>query len=722
MIRFVVVTCVLLAVLALAAFFTLKKIYPPAKLKLMAQNYVSQKLQRQFTFDSISFTWIGFTLTNAALSENQTFEDGTFIKADKLTAHVAVRPLLKKRFEITAIQANGLQVNLIAKKDGSFNFDSLATARSNNSTQNTPQPIRTNASQQEPLVITAQKIMLTDCDLVYLDEQTGLRTALNNLNIEIKNFDLNKPFETNINFTTDVSGSKEPNIRLPITLQFSTFLANGEMPKAYATISKATAQYKTIKLNLQGDIRNFEAPDADLTGSITGLNNTVLSDIAPGLSTFSLPVIDLALKATAKLKEKQATISLVKLAVQDSTLTAQGTMAWDAPTVTYNLTGSLTAFVNQLVQMTESLDNFNPAGMIQATFKASDKKNYKDVDASLKLQNVSFLYEPFVLSEVNGDILLSSANMVSSPFLSGKLNEQPFTGNFLYKTSADFTDLVFNLNLTKLVLTKWPSSSNNTTTTAQAEDANTVVTSTPDSTPMNIKANVDIGGISVPYFESNGLTLTTNLTNITGEMTQANGTLNFSIQPGKITNLDNFIKVNKIVKILLLPLGTIKKVTGLLGIELFSTSDKNQGATLPFTQAGGDYSFTNGIMNIDKTIFNSNATNISASGTANFRANELDMRVKATALTQAAPISFKITGTMDKPKGKLDVVNTVTSVVGEFLNGTTAKSATNDTVSSTKDTTDTATQVVKETVSTATNAVKELENLFKKKQTAEAKE
>ena len=122
-------------------------------------------------------------------------------------------------------------------------------------------------------------------------------------------------------------------------------------------------------------------------------------------------------------------------------------------------------------------------------------------------------------------------------------------------------------------------------------------------------------------------------------------------------------------------------------------------------------------MNLDKTVFNSSVTNISASGTADFSTEALDMKAKATLLTQAAPIAIKITGTMSNPKGKLDVVNTVTSVVGGILNGTAVKSAANGSTEAASVAVHTATDATKAVVNTAADAVKSIGSLFKKKNT-----
>ncbi len=713
LIKFFLFSAVAVTFLGGIGLFTLYKMYPPQKLKQMLQTYVAQNYQRELVFDDISFTWIGFTLTNVALSENTTLADGTFIKADKLTARVAVKPLLQKRIEISTIETVGLDVQIIQHKDGSYNFDTLLDAPGTDTAQ---QAQETPATQplDLPFVITAKQIKLQDCDIFYKNLQSGLNLDIQAINILVQNFDLAAPFDVTLDFTSDIAMLGMPRVRVPVHIALRTFLANLDLSKALLTLTQATAQYQTVQLTLQGEVNNFENPSVNLTGTLRGLSSQVLAAFAPDLPHFSLPTVNLALQAQADLTQNTATLSQAKLSVQDSFLQTQGTAGWGGNTPTYALSSTLKADVSQLVKMTDTLNGFNPGGLINATLKATDKHNNRDVSGTVTLKNLSVLYEPFTLTQTNGTVHITSLDNISSPAITGKLNGENFNTSFSYKNVQDVLNLVLYLNLDKLSLKAWPQSADNPQQTAPTPAA-TASAQGENPLRMNIQTNVTVGTIEVPYLRSEGFTLAANLTNVTDTLSHTNGTLRFNLQPGKITDLDTFIKDSKVAKIILLPVAIVKKVSGFLGLKLFAENKENTGTSIAFTMAQGQYTFTDGVMNLDKTLFNSSVTNISASGTANFQTQALDMKATATLFTQAAPISIKITGTLDEPKGRLDVIKTVTSVVGSILNGKTEKSAVKTGAKTTQGTAKLAAGAAKETVITATDVVKGIGGLFKKK-------
>lgn len=727
---------VVLVILGVGALITLRIMFPPEKLKAMALEYAKNNLQREITFDDVSLNLVGVTLDNFAISENTTFQNGTFAKADKLVVKIALKPLFKKRVEISTVQLDGLDVNVIKNKNGSFNFDSLIPPSDPNAAPE--QPAQTD-EDSSAFVLVAEKIAASDCDISYKDLQTGITASLNDLNIEINQFDIAEPFDVKINFTTAYQDKNGPAVSVPVNIALRVFLAGLDMKNAYVTVNNISASYKTVKFQLKGGVKDFTAPQAEFSGTLSGVNNAIFADFLPNLPDFSLPVINMGVQASADLEKGTALISQAKLSVMDSAFTASGKVGWNSPSPTYSVSADLTTNLAQLVQMTDTVAGFNPGGVITGSFKATDKQDGKDVSGSVTFKDVTALYDPFTASKLNGTVVIASLDSVSCPSFTGLLNGEKFTSSFSYKNVRDVMNIVLNLDLAKLTMASFPSSGAAEDQPAQTAAAEKTASSGPE-TVMNVKADVKVGPISVPYFRADGFSLNANLTGVSESMKKVNGQVSFNLQSGAITNLDSFVKENKIVKILLLPISIVRKVAGVLNIELFPAENNAKKGEISFTSGVGVYTFVNGVMRVDKTTFDSKLTNLVGSGNIDFKTAALDMKVSATVLTSQTPIVIKIGGTMDNPSGKLDVVNTVGSLVGGILNyktpgkvvsgtanlagdvatgavkttGKVANTAVKTGVDVTKGAAGVATDTVKGTVNVAKDALKGLGGLFKK--------
>lgn len=735
-----------LVILGVAALVALRLMFPPEKLKSMALEYAKTNLQREITFDDISLNLVGVTLDNFAISENTSFQNGTFAKADKLVVKIALKPLFQKRVEIGTVQLDGLNINVTKNKDGSFNFDTLIPASDPNApAEQEPQMQDASAA----FVLLADKIAANNCSFNYKDLQTGMDASINNLNLEINQFDLTEPFDVKIKFNTFYQEKNGPAVAVPVNIALRVFLANLDMKNAYVTVNDISASYKTVRFQLKGGVRDFTAPQADFSGSLSGINNAIFADFLPNLPNFSLPVINMSLKAAADLEKSSATISEAKMSVMDSTFSAYGTVGWNSPTPTYSVNAALSTDLSQIVQMTDTVAGFNPGGIISGSFKATDKLGGKDVSGSVSFKNISAMYEPFTVSNLNGTVNIASIDDVSCNGLTGLLNGEKFTTSFSYRNIKEVMNIVFDLDLAKFKLDKLPAAQQpaaseetaQTQAPAQAQQpAAQTAASASSNLLMNVKANVKVGPIDVPYFRADGFTLSANLTDVTDTMTKTNGQVTFKLQPGAITDLDSFVKENKVVKILLLPISIVRKVAAALNVELFPAQENAKKGEISYDSAEGVYTFVNGVMRVDKTTFNSKLTDISGSGNINFLTKELDMKVSATVLTSQTPVVIKIGGTMDNPSGKLDVVSTVGSLVGGILNyktpgkvvsgtanvagnvaagavkttGKVASGAVKTGVDVTKTAATAATDTVKGTVDAAKDALKGLGGLFKK--------
>lgn len=664
----IIAVLILLGALGLLA---LRLMFPPEKVKQLVYNYAKTNLHREISFESVSFNLIGITLNNFAMSEEDSFEKGTFLKAERLDAKAAWRPLLKKRVEISTIYIDGLDVFIQKNKDGSWNVDSLSAP-----SEKTAASPKTDPGTSSAFTLTARLVKVTDCDFYYKDLQTGLSSSVEDLNIQLANVALDKPFPATVSFTSHTKDLSGLSVSVPVHIALTIFPAKLDLSNAYVQITNATAGYKNIQLALQGTIKNWAAPQINLTGSVSGLDNRAFTEFLPDLPNFTLPTVHLLLDASADLDHSTATVQNAAVRILDSALSTGGKINWAGENLAYTLQGKLQADIAQIVQMTDDT-GFDPKGTLSGTFTATDQKNGEDVSGSITLKDVSALYEPFTLTRVNGTIKIAALDNISCASLTGLLNGEKFTSSFAYREDKnDQADVTFKLNLAKLTLQSWPefgasqpASQNAATPAAQPSQVPAA------QTYMNIAADVTVGEISVPHFRSEGVTLQAALKNVSENMQKTDGTVSFVLQPGAITDMDDFIKQSKVARIVLLPLNLLNKVGKKLNVPLFDAETQAKKGEITLTKAEGKYTFTQGVMHIDTTVFESTLTNLNAGGTANFVTNTLDMKASATLLTKQTPVVIKISGTMDNPSGKLDVLNTVTSVVGGILSYKTAKGA-----------------------------------------------
>ena len=72
----------LIVVLSIAVVIAIKVFLPEDKIKSYIVDYAKNNLNREVSFDSLSFKFIGIDLKNFKMSERATFNEGTFIKSD----------------------------------------------------------------------------------------------------------------------------------------------------------------------------------------------------------------------------------------------------------------------------------------------------------------------------------------------------------------------------------------------------------------------------------------------------------------------------------------------------------------------------------------------------------------------------------------------------------------------------------------------------------------
>ncbi|HEY4371246.1 MAG TPA: AsmA family protein [Burkholderiales bacterium] len=115
------------------------------------------------------FPKLGVETGAASLSEYKS--DKPFLKVSRARLYLNVLPLLRKELVIDKIEVEGLQANVVKRRDGTFNFDDLLAKDEKK-------------DDQEMVKFDAQGFKLENAAVTYSDEASGQTAKIGGLNLE----------------------------------------------------------------------------------------------------------------------------------------------------------------------------------------------------------------------------------------------------------------------------------------------------------------------------------------------------------------------------------------------------------------------------------------------------------------------------------------------------------------------------------------------------------
>ena len=207
--------------------------------------------------------------------------------------------------------------------------------------------------------------------------------------------------------------------------------------------------------------------------------------------------------------------------------------------------------------------------------------------------------------------------------------------------------------------------------------------------PVHLRAQIKSGPVSVPYFYAKSVDIHTRLTGITAELDKADGTAEMQIGEGEIQDIYKLTQANSVTKAMFLSLSVVSRVINSLNVvDLLSKlmpggkeqmPEKKTDGKLAFESFSGALKFDKGVMEMTKGSFVSDFMSLKISGTTNFRNGVLDMQVNAAPGkhydTGIMPITLKIGGTVDEPKGSLSMLGSAAALVTQAVGNNFASNA-----------------------------------------------
>lgn len=688
------------------------------------KNYLVQKvsaaLRRDVRLKQVRASLFGVRVSGLEVAEQGGFQQGTFLSVDKAGVRFSLIHLLHGHLKLRTVFLHGGAIRITRGADGNFNFADLSSSSV---------PSAQKEAHADPFLprITLGLLDIEQLDVFYIDAAQNRSLAVQQFMLRARRLMFTEPFRV-------ISKAQvrwvEGDFPLESTLAFNARLnlADLDLEKAALDITNLIVRYRSTPAVLTGQIKNFTNPSARLALEISRLSNDTLAELAPDTPEFLIPALRVDVAARAHLADSRAQISRLHLQLPGGELNATAKAAFKER-ADYQAEGDFAFNLDELAALSPILaSTYGVTGQITGAFQAAaDNWN-----AKLSVQQVgATLPAAGRLDGLSTQITAEGLKTLAVKDLSGTLNGAHFDGYLTAVNRPLYVDARLELNMEKFILppqaepapeqtqaetpaaeavpaaTQTQEKSAGTeqaalslapqeqATPAQEQTALAPAQQAPQAAhkvkfpPVHLRAQIKSGPVSVPYFYAKSVDIHTRLTGITAELDKADGTAEMQIGEGEIQDIYKLTQANSVTKAMFLSLSVVSRVINSLNVvDLLSKlmpGDKEQmpekktDGKLAFESFSGALKFNKGVMEMTKGSFVSDFMSLKISGTTNFRNGVLDMQVNAAPGkhydTGIMPITLKIGGTVDEPKGSLSMLGSAAALVTQAVGNNFASNA-----------------------------------------------
>ena len=669
------------------------------------KNYLVQKvsaaLKREVRLKQVRASLFGVRVSGLEVAEQGGFHKGTFLSVDKAGVRFSLIHLLHGHLKLRTVFLHGGAIRITRGADGNFNFADLSSASVS------PAKEEPHADHFLPR-ITLGLLDIEQLDVFYVDAVQNRSLALQQFMLRARRLMFTEPFRI-------ISKAQvrwvEGDVPLESTLAFNARLdlADLDLEKAALDITNLIVRYRSTPAVLTGQIRNFTNPSARLTLEINRFSNDTLAELAPVPPEFLIPSLRVDVAAEARLAQSRAQISRLHLQLPGGEVNATAQAAFKER-LDYQAEGDFALNLDELAALAPILaSTYGVTGQITGAFQAATD----NWNAKLSVQQVgATLPAAGRLDGLSTQITAEGLKNLTVKDLSGTLNGAHFDGYLTAVNRPLYVDARLELNMEKFLLptqeeplpatqTQAPTAGTNPAEQEQAAPAQEQAALAPSNQapqantpkakfpPVHLRAQIKSGPVSVPYFYAKSVAIHTRLTGITAQLDKADGTADMQIGAGEIQDIYKLTQANSVTKAMFLSLSVVSRVINSLNVvDLLSKlmpGDKEQmpekktDGKLAFESFSGALKFNKGVMEMTKGSFVSDFMSLKISGTTNFRNGVLDMQVNAAPGkhydTGIMPITLKIGGTVDEPKGSLSMLGSAAALVTQAVGNNFASNA-----------------------------------------------
>ncbi len=328
---------VLVTLLCVGVYTALKVFVNEDKIRNYIVEYAKTNLNREVSFDSLSFHFFGFDLNNFKMSEKSTFNDGIFVKSDKLAIDISLLPLLHKEVKINNITLKSLDVSVFKDKEGIFNFNDMLNSSKNSQEDSNTDTIKNSEEKKDTSFnLKIDNFTIENANISFKDYTSDLYIDIENFNMSVKHFSFVKEFLCKTSFAVKYKQDKK-DIYLPIKSELLINLNNFDMDKIFLNIKELSASVKDSNIQINGTVNGLNICDIDCNISLQNINERLFEGFFDIGSKFNISSIDLKTKSTINISSMNATVDSLSLVLPDSSSNISGNIDWSQPKLQYDL-------------------------------------------------------------------------------------------------------------------------------------------------------------------------------------------------------------------------------------------------------------------------------------------------------------------------------------------------------------------------------------------------
>ncbi len=664
-------------------------------------TFLQQTLGREIKLANMGINLRGIFVEGLEVAEQGGFEKGTFVEVGLLRIRFSLLHLLHGHTKIHHIVLANVTAKAVIYPDGSTNWADLI-------------PTDTAAASQEqtaskaPFDITADHIHLENLRLIYVDDTVPHAMHIDRLTVGASHFSWKDPFpfyvQAQINPT--VRGT---SLQVPVALQGTLDLNNLDLSQAKAHIQALTTSYNKASVTLQGDVENFENPQANFRLTLRNISADQFNSLAT-LPPFDLKEANASIKLAANLDKQALTLHHFSFQAPGLEGTAHGGLLYGNPQqIEYDFSTDINLVLGEMGRwLTVLAEPYRLIGTIHTDWHTT----HKQIAGKITLQGIGGeIPQAGNLSDVNATLTAEEAmdfqtgNVEAE--IAGKLNGRPFVASVTEKQTTEKIDIHLKAHADELMFRL----SEDIPTSASLEQAPAETVSKPWSlAPMHIRADIKLGQVDVPYFYGKDVSFTANVQQVTPDLKQAQGTLRLTTGEGKIQDIYKLTDASPLTKVLFLSLNITGKVFNSLNVfgvlESIGSgissavagegkketavktqtilgpdgepleiavveTDKKISGEMEYDKFDTEVNFVRGLATIKEGTFVSPMMSFRLDGTTDFNTQEVNMTVHAAPgqheVDGMMPLTLKISGTVDNPQGNMQVLNSVASLVTQSV-------------------------------------------------------